>query len=170
MTGLTHLVIHRPNNTISYPRLGTNLAILRCARRLALGSHMATIMHILARLPPPVPNSTPTSEQSVVVESDETDVLSTRASQSYTTDYDHSDDDDDGMHHGSSIVQSQPVGLAVATLMPRPPADLYFSAINFLCLRDAKFTRHFNLAGLIVFILFWGSFSHSCLCHSVFSC
>lgn len=154
MTGLTHLVIHRPINTISYPRLGTNLAIRRCARRWASTwePFESTLKHILASLPPPVPNPTPTSEQSVVVESDDTDVLSTRASQSYATDYDHSDDDD-GMHHGSSIVQSQPVGLAVAALMPRPPEDVYFSAINLLCSRGAKSTCRLNFPGLIAFIL-----------------
>lgn len=74
---------------------------------MSLGSCMAntesTLEHIMARLPLPVPNSTPTSEKSVVVEYDDTDVLSTRASHSCATDNDHSDD---GMLRGSSIIQS----------------------------------------------------------------
>lgn len=79
-----------------------------CKEIKSLDSCTATIgsafEHILARLPLPVPNPTLTSERRVVVESDDTDVLSKTASHSYDTDYEYSD----AMYHSPSIVQSQP--------------------------------------------------------------
>nr|XP_013998582.1 unnamed protein product [Salmo salar] len=116
LTGLTPLLIRRPNKHHRSSSPGHKSRRTEMRKEIeSLDSRMATtesaLQHILARLPPPVPNPTPTSEWSAVVESDDTDVLSTRASHSNDTDYEHSDEDDP-KYHSSRIVQSQPAGLA----------------------------------------------------------